>query len=111
MRRVVLISSLVLAAAACQVPPERTALRPLPEDAISLPYAELLTRARAQATNATVTVGGVGEDTIRNIENLTGGSGKETLTGGGGCKKFTGGRGKGHSERGRCVQSGGLSEK
>ena len=30
------------------------------------------------ATNATVSVGGVAEDTIRNIENLTGGSGNDT---------------------------------
>ena len=33
------------------------------------------------AANATVTVGGVAEDTIRNIENITGGSGADTLTG------------------------------
>ena len=32
-------------------------------------------------TNATVTVGGVAEDTIRNIENVIGGSGNDTLTG------------------------------
>jgi serralysin len=35
------------------------------------------------ATNAVVTVGGVAEDTIRNIENLQGGSGNDTLTGDG----------------------------
>ena len=35
------------------------------------------------ATNATVTVGGVAEDTIRNIENVIGGSGNDTLTGDG----------------------------
>ena len=33
------------------------------------------------ATNATVKVGGVAEDTLRNIENLTGGSGNDTFTG------------------------------
>ncbi|MBA3449483.1 MAG: hypothetical protein H0T56_18125 [Pseudaminobacter sp.] len=35
------------------------------------------------ATNATVTVGGIAEDTIRNIENVTGGRGADTLTGDG----------------------------
>ena len=35
------------------------------------------------ATNAMVTVGGVAEDTIRNIENVIGGSGNDTLTGDG----------------------------
>ena len=38
--------------AGCQLPSERTQLRPLPEDAGPQPYAELLTRARAQAMNA-----------------------------------------------------------
>lgn len=33
------------------------------------------------STNATVTVGGTAEDTIRNIENLIGGSGNDQLTG------------------------------
>jgi len=36
----------------CQLPPERSALRPLPEDVGPVPYAELLTRARSQALNA-----------------------------------------------------------
>jgi hypothetical protein len=45
--------TLLLALAACQAPPERAALTPLPEDAPPLPYAELLTRARYQATLAT----------------------------------------------------------
>ena len=35
------------------------------------------------ATNATATVGGVAEDTIVNIENITGGSAADTLTGDG----------------------------
>ena len=35
------------------------------------------------ATNATVTVGGVAEDTIRNIENVYGGTAGDTLTGDG----------------------------
>jgi hypothetical protein len=41
-----------LALPGCQAPPERPALLPLPEDAPPLPYAELLTRARFQATAA-----------------------------------------------------------
>ena len=45
--------TLLLALAACQTPPERAALTPLPEDTPPLPYAELLTRARYQATLAT----------------------------------------------------------
>jgi len=44
---------LLLALAACQTPPERASLTPLPEDTPPLPYAELLTRARYQATLAT----------------------------------------------------------
>ena len=45
--------TLLLVLAACQTPPERAALTPLPEDTPPLPYAELLTRARYQATLAT----------------------------------------------------------
>jgi hypothetical protein len=45
--------TLLLALAAFQAPLERAALTPLPEDAPPLPYAELLTRARYQATLAT----------------------------------------------------------
>jgi hypothetical protein len=45
--------SLLLVLAACQMPQERMALTPLPEDSPPLPYAELLTRARYQATLAT----------------------------------------------------------
>jgi hypothetical protein len=45
--------SLLLVLAACQMPQERAALTPLPEDTPPLPYAELLTRARYQATLAT----------------------------------------------------------
>lgn len=37
----------------CQLPPERIPLRPLPENMQPVPYAELLTRARLQATAAT----------------------------------------------------------
>ncbi len=44
---------LLLAVAACQTPPERAALTPLPDDTPPMPYAELLTRARYQSTLAT----------------------------------------------------------
>jgi hypothetical protein len=53
MKRVVLLGCLLLAVAACQLPPERVPLARLPENGPPLPYAELLTRARAQATIAT----------------------------------------------------------
>jgi hypothetical protein len=52
MRRVFLVACL-LAAGSCQVPPERVPVQRLPENGPPLPYAELLTRARAQATYAT----------------------------------------------------------
>jgi hypothetical protein len=45
--------SLLLILAACQMPQERAVLTPLPDDGPPLPYAELLTRARYQATLAT----------------------------------------------------------
>jgi hypothetical protein len=48
-----LLAGALLAAAGCALPPERPALRPLPDEAASLPYAELLTRARIQASMAT----------------------------------------------------------
>jgi hypothetical protein len=44
---------LLLLLAGCQLPGERAPLRLLPEDGPPLPFAELLTRARAQATAAT----------------------------------------------------------
>jgi len=48
-----LVSFLIcLILAGCQLPSERTQLRPLPDDAGPQPYADLLTRARAQAMNA-----------------------------------------------------------
>ena len=46
-------ATVLLAFTACQAPPERASLTPLPEDTPPLPYAELLTRARYQATLAT----------------------------------------------------------
>jgi hypothetical protein len=36
----------------CQAPPERLPLKPLPEDGPPQPYADLITRARVQATAA-----------------------------------------------------------
>ena len=53
MTRTLLACALALTASACQAPPERAALRPLPDEPTPLPFAELLTRARAQATGAT----------------------------------------------------------
>jgi Ca2+-binding RTX toxin-like protein len=45
------------------------------------------------SANATVTVGGLVEDTIRNIENVTGGRGADTLTGNGIANVLNGGAG------------------
>jgi hypothetical protein len=53
MHRFLLIGSLALTLCACQAPAERAPLPPLPEKVTALPYAELLTRARLQATQAT----------------------------------------------------------
>jgi hypothetical protein len=52
MRRILLLGSLLLSVSACAAP-ERVSLQPLPENGPPLPYAELLTRARIQATGAT----------------------------------------------------------
>ena len=52
MHRTMLIGLVSLIVVGCQLPSERVPLRPLPDDAGPLPYAELLTRARAQAMNA-----------------------------------------------------------
>jgi len=38
--------------AGCQLPPEQVALKPLPEDGSSLPYADLTSRTRAQVDAA-----------------------------------------------------------
>ena len=46
------------------------------------------------ASNAQVTVGGAAEDTIRNVENLEGGSGADSLTGDALSNVFLGGAGK-----------------
>ncbi|HWG47946.1 MAG TPA: hypothetical protein VN688_34605 [Gemmataceae bacterium] len=52
MKRVLLSGMVLLLLAGCQVAPERVPLQPLPETGQALPYAELLTRARAQASAA-----------------------------------------------------------
>src|SRR2546421_10320926 len=53
MKRILLAACLVVPLSACQVPAERVPLQRLPENGPPLPYAELLTRARAQASVAT----------------------------------------------------------
>jgi hypothetical protein len=52
MGRTLLVGTL-LVLAGCQLPPERGSISRLPENSPPLPYAELLTRARAQALYAT----------------------------------------------------------
>lgn len=52
MRRAILFGSLLLLMG-CQLPAERETLRPLPPGGAPLPYAQLLTRARQQASIAT----------------------------------------------------------
>jgi hypothetical protein len=52
MKRLLVTAGLCLALGSCQMPAERRELPPLPDKVISLPYAELLTRARSQATLA-----------------------------------------------------------
>ena len=39
-------------AAGCQLPPERLPIKPLPEDSVPLPYADVVARARVQASAA-----------------------------------------------------------
>ena len=51
MTRILLCGALLLALG-CVAPAERVPLRPLPENGQVLPYAELLTRIRAQASSA-----------------------------------------------------------
>ena len=53
MSRRLFLPFLLLVITGCQLPEQRTPLRPLPEDSPPLPYAELLTRARQQAGAAT----------------------------------------------------------
>jgi hypothetical protein len=55
MSRVIRFVPLLLVVVGCQLPEQQPALRPLPEGSATVPYpyAELLTRARQQATAAT----------------------------------------------------------
>jgi hypothetical protein len=55
MKRFLLPGAVLLLVSACQVPPERVSqpLPALPDDSAPLPYAQLLTRARTQAMQAT----------------------------------------------------------
>ena len=48
----VLVSGMLLLVFGCAVPADRASLQPLPENGQGLPYAQLLTRARAQASAA-----------------------------------------------------------
>jgi hypothetical protein len=53
MKRLLVPGMVVVLLSSCAMPPERVSLQPLPENGPPLPYAELITRARAQATSAT----------------------------------------------------------
>lgn len=53
MTRTLLLGLLLLLAVGCRLPPEPVPVRPLPEDAPPLPYSDLLSRARSQASLAT----------------------------------------------------------
>lgn len=44
---------LTITVVGCQLPPEKLPVKPLPEDGQPLPYADLVSRARLQATSAT----------------------------------------------------------
>jgi hypothetical protein len=48
-----MLAGCVAVLAGCQAPPDRVPLQRLPDNGPPLPYAELLTRARVQATAAT----------------------------------------------------------
>lgn len=52
MRSAIFGSVLYLILSGCRLPPEREPLKPLPEDGAQFTYAELLARARLQATAA-----------------------------------------------------------
>jgi hypothetical protein len=68
------VALLLLVLCACQMPGDRTAMPPLPEKLSALPYAELLTRARRLAAQATDTLNldrwNELEDTAREMEQL-----------------------------------------
>lgn len=50
--RCVVVIALILSALGCQAPPQRAGVAALPEDSAPLPFADLVTRARAQAMTA-----------------------------------------------------------
>src|SRR5437588_1617389 len=52
MNRARITALLFVTLVGCQLPPERVPLKPLPEDGPPAPYADLVSRARAQATAA-----------------------------------------------------------
>jgi hypothetical protein len=52
MSRALRLGFLLFALAGCQLPAERLPLKPLPDDGQPLPYADLVTRARVQASAA-----------------------------------------------------------
>ena len=53
MRKLLVLGGLLLTLTSCQVAEPRPALTPLPDKVTPLPYSQLLTRARTQATRAT----------------------------------------------------------
>ena len=52
MKRIVLVAGILAFAGSCQTAPERLPLPPIPEDAKTLPYDQVVLRARLQATAA-----------------------------------------------------------
>jgi hypothetical protein len=50
--RCVVVICLIVSAFGCQAPPQRPGVAALPEDSAPLPFADLVTRARAQAMTA-----------------------------------------------------------
>jgi hypothetical protein len=53
MLRLLFLGGIAVALTGCQLPADRASLRPLPDEVQPIPYAELLTRARTQASVAT----------------------------------------------------------
>ncbi|NRP73101.1 Bifunctional hemolysin/adenylate cyclase [Ensifer psoraleae] len=65
----------------------------------------------AGAANAIATVGGVAEDTVRNIENIFGGAGADELTGDGGINTLRGGGGTDSLDGGAGVDTADYRDK
>jgi hypothetical protein len=53
MLRLLLMGGMAVALCGCQLPADRASMRPLPDEVQPVPYAELLTRARSEASIAT----------------------------------------------------------